>query len=224
MFPVGDENPSSIRPLVTWILIATNVVVFFWEIAGSSVRFENIIFDYGYVPYAVFNEGAYYRFFTSMVLHADWWHLAGNMLFLWVFGDNIEDRCGHALFLLFYLTAGVFASGLFTLFTADPTVPAVGASGAISGVLGGYLVLFPHARIRTAIIFGYFIRFTLVPAYVMIGLWFLFQLFYGLVGAATGIAYWAHIGGFLAGAGFIKAFARRQARPYGEWGQWGTSI
>jgi len=216
LFPIGDENPSSIRPLVTWALIATNVIVFFWQIAGSEIRFENIILEYGYVPYLVVGGGEYYRFFTSMFLHADWWHLAGNMLFLWVFGDNIEDICGHGLYLVFYIVTGIFASGLFTAFAFGSAIPAVGASGAISGVLGAYLVRFPHARIRAAIFFGFFLRYTLVPAYVMIGLWFLFQLFYGLVGAATGIAYWAHIGGFLAGAAFINGFARRQVHPHRE--------
>jgi membrane associated rhomboid family serine protease len=193
---------------MTWTLIAGNVLGFVWQISGSSVRFEEIIYTYGYVPYLVLNQGTYYMFLTSMFLHADWWHLGGNMLFLWVFGDNIEDICGHSPYFFFYLLSGIFASLLFTLFTTDPTIPAIGASGAVSGVLGAYLVRFPHARIRTLVFFGYFVRLTAVPAYVTIGLWFLLQLVYGLLGA-PGVAWWAHVGGFLAGAGLIRVFARR---------------
>jgi membrane associated rhomboid family serine protease len=147
-----------------------------------------------------------------MFLHADLTHIAGNMAYLWVFGDNVEDICGHLNFLLFYLLSGV--SGSLTMILVDPTsrIPAIGASGAVSGLLGAYILLYPKARIRT-LVFGFiFIRVIRLPAYLLIGFWFLLQLYYGLAGVVTGVAYWAHIGGFVAGFLFISLFASKRRR------------
>jgi len=147
---------------------------------------------------------------TSMFLHGGLLHLFGNMLYLYIFGDNIEDMCGHLSFFVFYIFSGILASSAFALTAWGSKVPAVGASGAISGVLGGYIVLFPKVRIKTAVTLGWFIRLINVPAYVMIGFWFAYQFLLALVTVETGVAYWAHVGGFAAGAALVKVFARRK--------------
>jgi len=147
---------------------------------------------------------------TSMFLHGGLLHLFGNMLYLYIFGDNIEDMCGHLSFFVFYILSGILASLAFALTAWGSKVPAVGASGAISGVLGGYIVLFPKVRIRTAVTLGWFIRLINVPAYVMIGFWFAYQFLLALATVETGVAYWAHVGGFAAGAALVKVFARRK--------------
>jgi len=147
---------------------------------------------------------------TSMFLHGGLLHLFGNMLYLYIFGDNIEDMCGHLPFFLFYTVSGITASLAFALTAWGSTVPAVGASGAISGVLGGYMILFPKVRIKTAVTLGWFIRLIYVPAYLMIGMWFAYQFLLALLAVETGVAYWAHIGGFAAGVVLVKVFARRK--------------
>jgi len=166
------------------------------------------VYIYGFVPALGINL----RILTSMFLHADITHIGGNMLYLWVFGDNIEDACGHLSFLLLYLLAGVAGSLAMLLLEPTSTIPAIGTSGAISGVLGGYVLLYPKARIRT-LVFGFIlVRFILLPAYVLSGFWFLLQFLYGVVGVTTGVAYWAHIGGFIAGILLISLFASRRRR------------
>ena len=207
MLPVKDENPSSITPVVTWLIVASCVLVFIWQIAGD---FNTIVFDYGFTPARIANGEGYYTLITSMFLHGGLLHLFGNMLYLYIFGDNIEDMCGHLSFLVFYMLSGILASLAFALTAWGSTAPAVGASGAISGVLGGYIVLFPKVRIKTAVALGWFIRLIYVPAYVMIGIWFAYQFLLALVAVETGVAYWAHIGGFAAGVALVKVFARRK--------------
>ncbi len=210
MIPLGDENPSKSLPLVMWILILLNALVFLSEFAQSSSGYERTIRVFGLTPYRIMREGSYSTFFTSMFLHADIFHLGGNMLFLYVFGDNIEGRCGHTSFLIYYLLSGIGASILHIMLDPYSTIPTIGASGAISGVLAGYVVLFPNARIRTLISLGWFIRVARIPAYLMIGSWFLYQLIYALFVVESSVAYWAHIGGFITGLILIKFFARRK--------------
>jgi len=212
MIPVDDENPASLFPYVNWLLILASVGVFIWEFLATPEEFNRLILVYGFIPARISAGEGYYTFITSIFLHGGLLHLGGNMLYLYIFGDNIEDMCGHLRYLVFYLLSGVIASVIFMLSAWDSTVPAVGASGAISGVLGAYVLLFPRARIKTIVPIGIFIRLVRVPAFVMIGLWFVYQLLLGFAAIETGIAYWAHIGGFVAGLILARPFASRRRR------------
>ncbi|MEM2093820.1 MAG: rhomboid family intramembrane serine protease [Candidatus Bathyarchaeia archaeon] len=207
MFPLGDENPYNLTPIVTWGLLVVNILVFLWELI-TPLSLMRIVYTYGFIPALGFNI----RLLTSMFLHADIVHLAGNMVYLWVFGDNVEDACGHLRFLLFYLLSGV--SGSVALFFIEPTspTPAIGASGAVSGLLGAYILLYPRARIRTLVLGFLSVRVIRLPAFILIGFWFLLQFYYGVSGVVSGVAYWAHIGGFIAGFLFIPIFATRRRR------------
>ncbi len=218
MFPIGDEhNGRVLTPIVNYTLIAINVLVFFYQLTLSEPLLFDFIRRWGAIPVEIANGQDYFALLTSMFLHGGWLHIIGNMLFLWVFGDNVEDTMGHARYLLFYLLTG-FAAG-FAQILLDPSspIPLVGASGAISGVLGAYIVLFPHGKIRTLVLLGFFVTVVLVPAWVQIGLWALLQFFNGFasLGVPTeesgGVAYWAHIGGFVAGALLIWLFKDQQA-------------
>ena len=177
MFPVSDENPRSIIPLVTWSLIGLNVLAFIWE-AATPLSIDAIFYRYGFIPALGIRNFTNLRVFTSMFLHADLLHIGGNMLYLWIFGDNVEDSCGHLSFLVFYLLSGI--AGSLTMYVLDPTspIPAIGASAAISGILGGYALLYPKVRIRTVVFAFYFMNFVRVPAFALIGFWFLLQLLY----------------------------------------------
>ncbi len=203
MFPIRDHNPSGRTPYVTYTLIAVNVAVFlaYWLALRDPNALGYFYFTWGVVPAEVMAGYGWQGFFTSMFLHGGWLHLAGNMLFLWIFGDNLEDEMGHRLYLVFYLVAGILASVLQV--AADPTsqAPVVGASGAIAGVMGGYLLLFPKARVDVIFIFVIFFRIFAIPAWAVLGVWFGVQMFSGLSTptGAESVAYWAHIGGFLAG-------------------------
>ncbi len=213
MIPYKDENPSPETPYVTYMLIAANVIVFLWQIAGSKARFDQIIYNFGYIPaYFLENPSAnFYRLFTSMFLHGGWLHLIGNMLFLYIFGDNVEAAYGKVQYLLFYLLSGMAADLLHTMVFPDSTIPAVGASGAISGVLGAYLVFYPDAKILTLVIIYFYGVVERIPAKYYIGIWFLWQLIPALIGEQTGVAYWAHIGGFITGV-IISLPLRERAR------------
>jgi membrane associated rhomboid family serine protease len=215
MLPLKDLNPTRTRPYVTWVLIALNTIVFLFELLlESSGQLNSFILNYGLVPAAVTADplsGKLATIFTSMFLHGSPTHLLGNMLYLWIFGDNIEDRMGHGRYLAFYLIGGVAAAGAQIAIDPSSPWPMVGASGAIAAVLGGYLLEYPNARIRSILFLGYFIRFVNVPAILILGFWFLLQSFNGFLAlsAATaggGVAYFAHIGGFLAGVVLIKLF------------------
>jgi len=206
MIPIHDLNPRRNPPVVTVALIVVNVLFFLYEIFLGQ-RVEGFLQAVAFVPARV-AEGlpeAAGSALLSMFLHGGWMHLLGNMLFLWVFGDNVEDRLGHFRFLLFYLLAGYAAT--FAHYLASPlsAVPAIGASGAISGVLGAYLLLHPKARIVTVIWFLFFFRLIEIPALVYLPIWFLLQVFSGVASlgaedaAGGGVAWWAHIGGFIAG-------------------------
>jgi membrane associated rhomboid family serine protease len=203
MFPIRDHNPSGRTPYVTWALVAVNVVVFlsYWPFLPTERALAFFYDRWGLVPVYIVHGVELHGLLTSMFLHGGWLHLAGNMLFLWIFGDNLEDRMGHLPFLAFYLVAGLAAGAL--QIAADPSsrIPMVGASGAIAGVMGGYLLLFPRARVDVFVFFIIFFRIFPVPAWLMLGFWFALQLFNGVMTPTDqgGVAHWAHAGGFAAG-------------------------
>ena len=230
MIPIRDANRSLTTPHITRILIIVNVVVFFvsflpelsrpyWLYVllggiGSPVLQQSSL-NYGLIPNEVLQGQRLFTFVTSMFMHADLWHLGGNMLYLHIFGDNIEDSFGHGRYILFYFLSGFAASMFFILTNINSSVPAIGASGAISGVLGAYLVLYPKARVLTLVLIGWIILVP-IPAIFLLGFWFVYQLFYGMftlgLGAVTSIAYWAHIGGFIAGLVFGLAWRSRRSK------------
>jgi len=206
MIPIHDLNPRRTTPVITVLLIVVNVLAFLYELSLGP-RIEGFLMSAAFVP-AHIQEGlpaAVESALLSMFLHGGWAHLLGNMLFLWIFGDNVEDRLGHVRYLLFYLLSGYAAAFTHAFFSPTSMVPAIGASGAISGVLGAYLFLHPRARIVTVVWFLFFIRFIEIPAIVYLPIWFLLQLFSGVASlgmpadTAGGVAFWAHIGGFVAG-------------------------
>jgi len=204
MFPIRDHNPSGRTPFVTWALIAANVGIFlaYWPLFDDPRALTLFFYDYAMVPALVTHEGAYSGIVSSMFLHGGWLHLAGNMLFLWIFGDNMEDEMGHLGYLAFYFACGIGAALTQVMAAPDATVPTVGASGAIAGVMGGYLLLFPKARVDILILIVFFVRIVTIPAWIMLAIWFAIQLFgsAGMDAARGGIAYWAHAGGFVIGA------------------------
>lgn len=207
MFPIRDHNPSERTPLVTWALIAVNVLVFLamLPLMNDERALYALYWDWGLVPAKISEGFGYTGFVSSMFLHSGFMHILGNMLFLWIFGDNLEDRLGHLGFLAFYLAAGIGAALLQTAAAPASMVPMVGASGAIAGVMGGYLMLFPRARVDVLVIIVVIVRIIPVPAWLMLGLWFALQLLQGLTSPADagGVAYWAHAGGFLVGVGAV---------------------
>ena len=216
MIPIGDENRGGrLTPVVNYAIIAINVLVFFYQLSLSGPALEQFIFTYGAIPYELTHNVAlnpplpipvYLTVFTSMFMHGGWLHILGNMLFLWIFGDNIEDAMGHVKYLIFYLLGGIAAAVGQTVVAPDSTIPMVGASGAIAAVMAAYLVSFPTNLVRVLAFLGYFVTVFRIPAIIMIGIWFLLQFVTGVasLGVPTaeqtgGIAFWAHIGGFLAG-------------------------
>ncbi|MFQ5869490.1 MAG: rhomboid family intramembrane serine protease [Candidatus Zixiibacteriota bacterium] len=220
MIPLKDDNPTSTFPLFTIGIIVLNSLIFFYQQTLGEAA-TGFVFTYGAVPEAVSSFRmtdfpAPLTILTSMFLHGGWFHLIGNMLFLWIFGKNIEDQLGHLRFLIFYLICGVIASLAHIMVTPHSSIPMVGASGAIAGVLGAYLIRFPNARILTLIWFGFFIRVVRVPAIFFLGFWFILQLLYGLPSLALrdmgGIAFFAHIGGFIAGLLLFPFWERRLRR------------
>ncbi len=229
MFPIRDDQPRYSTPYVTWFLIALNLLVYLFQTSLDPSSAELFARQFGEVPshLAAFLAGSQrytlpavvIPFFTSMFLHASWTHVLGNMWFLYIFGDNVEDYLGHFTYLLFYVLAGLIAMTTQVAIYLHSSVPTVGASGAIAGVLGAYFILYPRARVLT-----WFVVFVLyLPAWVVLGEWFVLQF---LAGAATlsmanasrnvgGVAVWAHVGGFVAGAIMIKIFPERRRRsPY----------
>ncbi|WP_113913166.1 rhomboid family intramembrane serine protease [Roseovarius dicentrarchi] len=203
MFPIRDHNPSGRTPYVTYALIAANVLIFisYWPLMGDPAALMAFYIDWAMIPAKVTHADGYPSLLSSMFLHGSLMHLAGNMLFLFIFGDNIEDEMGHLPYLGFYLACGVGSA--LAQWVSEPysLVPTVGASGAIAGVMGGYLLLFPKAKVDILIIFIIFFRILPIPAWIMLGLWFGFQVFGGLAipTSGGGVAYWAHAGGFMIG-------------------------
>ena len=220
MFPISDVIPSRTTPVVTVALIVVNVAVFLYQLALPEPLLQQFVATYALVP-AWFTWSA---LFTSQVLHAGWMHIISNMLYLWIFGDNVEDRLGHGRFLIFYLGAGAVAAVLQMLFNPFSAVPMLGASGAIAGVMGAYFVLYPHSRVLTFVFLLLFVDLVEIPAIFFLGIWFLMQLLSGVGSLAVsnaaggGTAFWAHIGGFVAGVliGFALRFRTRaqQWRSY----------
>lgn len=203
MFPIRDHNPSGRVPYVTYALIAVNIAVFlgYWPFLTTQAQAVRFLDTWAMIPAHVMQGGHLMSVVTAMFLHGGWMHLLGNMLFLWIFGDNIEDAFGPVLFLMFYLAAGAGAAALQIAGDPASTVPMLGASGAIAGVMGAYLMLFPRARVDVLIVIIFFFRVIIVPAWLVLGVWFALQLVSGLASSADagGVAYLAHVGGFAAG-------------------------
>jgi len=206
MIPIGDENPRRRFPIVTVVLILANLAAFLYELSLSSQALDAFIMEAALVPRRLLQEpslAAFGTLITCMFLHGGWSHLIGNMIFLWVFGDNVEDRLGIGLFLLTYLVTGLAASATQVAIAPYSTTPILGASGALAGIAGVYLILFPRARVRVAVPIFFFIRILIIPAPVFLVLWFVMQLVQGLASVGTmgygGVAWFAHVGGFAAG-------------------------
>src|SRR6184192_2836789 len=235
MFPYKDENPTELTPVVTLGIIAVNAMV--WLLVqglGADEPLARSVCQLGLIPgevlhtvppgtsvplgpgvHCVLTADAHWStVLTSMFMHGGWFHIIGNMWFLWVFGNNIEDSMGHARFVVFYLLCGIAAAAAQTFANPGSVVPMVGASGAISGVMGAYVLLYPRVRVHTLIVLGFFITTVALPAYVMLGYWFLLQLLMGAVGSVSrvegGVAVWAHVGGFVVGMLAIHLFANRE--------------
>ncbi len=222
MIPLRDINPTQRFSLITALLIAVNSIVFVLELVQGA-KGEAFIANFALVPARLFSTGSvstglpvWTTVITSMFLHGGIVHVAGNMLYLWIFGNNIEDAMGRARFLVFYLLCGAFAAYAHAMANAGSTVPMIGASGAVSGVLGAYLLLYPRARVVTLMIFGFYVRTVEVPAMFVLGFWFVLQFLNALVssGSGLGVAWYAHIGGFIAGIFLIGLFKRRDV-PFG---------
>lgn len=216
MIPIRDEIRTHRTPVVNYLLIALNVAAFvlLW-LAGPEQ--ETLVYQLALIPASFttnLSVGDMVDVFTGMFMHAGLAHLGGNMLYLWIFGDNVEDTMGHIKYLAFYLVGGVVASLAHILTNPNSQIPTVGASGAIAAVLGAYLVLFPHSRVATLIPLGYFLRITMLPAALVLGLWFVLQLFSGVLslgGPDVGdVAFWAHIGGFVAGVVMALLLGKRR--------------
>jgi membrane associated rhomboid family serine protease len=201
MFPVSDVIPSRTTPFVTVGVIVLNVLAFLYEFQLTRPELQLLVQTFGVVP----ADFTWPSLFTSMFLHEGWMHLLGNMLYLWIFGDNVEDRLGHFGYLIFYLASGAAAALGQVLVSADSTIPMIGASGAIAAVMGAYFVLFPHSRVLTVVFLLFFIDMIEIPAIFFLGVWFVKELFSGVgsLGARSmsgGVAFWAHIVGFAVGA------------------------
>ena len=228
MLPIRDDQPRYSTPWVTWFLIALNLLIFFFEAALDRRSLNALIFQFGVVPahFASLLAGSprypaavvAIPFLTSLFLHGSWMHVIGNMWFLYIFGDNVEDYLGHFKYLVFYLITGFLAMSTHVIVNLHSTAPAVGASGAIAGVLGAYFVLYPRARVLT----WFFVFVLWVPAWIILGYWFVLNFLSGTATALAvqrqsmgGVAFWAHVGGFISGALLVKAFGEREKRyPY----------
>ncbi len=228
MLPIRDDQPRYSTPFVTWFLIGLNLAIFFFEWSLDPRSLNLIIHQFGVVPYhtAAFLGGSHWYslgaivlpFFTSLFLHGSWMHVIGNMWFLYIFGDNVEDYLGHFKYLVFYLLTGLLAMATHVAVNLHSAAPALGASGAIAGVLGAYFVLYPRARVLT----WFFIFVLWVPAWIILGYWFVLNFLSGTATALSvqgqnmgGVAFWAHVGGFVSGALLVKVFGERGIRyPY----------
>jgi membrane associated rhomboid family serine protease len=223
MIPLYDTARSRTFALVNWAIILLNGLVFYYELQLGNAGLERFILTWGLNAPALIArpEAAWPTVFTSMFIHGGWFHILSNMWVLFIFGDNVESRLGHFRYLLFYLLSGVAAAGLQTILLSRSSMPMVGASGAIAGVLGAYLVLFPRARVASLVPILFIFTIVELPAVIFLAFWFISQLFSGLGvlrgGAGSGIAWWAHVGGFLFGmaAGLLLAPRRRYPQAYG---------
>ncbi|MBI2756578.1 MAG: rhomboid family intramembrane serine protease [Chloroflexi bacterium] len=231
MIPLSDApGPRRLKPIVNWLLILVNVGVFLYELSLGDRALSQLFYAAGVVP-VEFTRGqevgppppfgpTWTTVLTSMFMHAGFLHIGSNMLYLFIFGDNVEDRLGHVRYLLFYVLTGTIAAATHIAMNGNSAVPTVGASGAIAGVLGAYLVLFPRASVRTLLFIGPFFTVTRVSAFLLIGFWFVTQFFSGIASlgapseATGGVAVWAHVGGFVAGMVLLVVFRPRRAAAY----------
>jgi len=223
MIPLRDDNPTTLRPIITMGLIVVTTLVFLWQLSLGS-QAEQAILSLGAVPAKLSGKmtsantalPAVVTVFTSMFLHGGWMHLIGNMLYLWIFGNNVEDAMGHVRYLLLYLVCGSAAVFAQAILATSSTVPMIGASGAISGVLGSYLLLYPHARVLVLIPLGFLSRLIYLPAMFVLGFWFLLQLLSALLADPNqpGVAFAAHAGGFVSGLVLVLFFRRRGVRLF----------
>jgi membrane associated rhomboid family serine protease len=223
MMPIGDINPTRRTPFVTWLLVGINVLVFLWQLSLSSAQLNSVFLEFAAVPANVaanpFGLETLLDSVRSMFMHGGWEHIIGNMLYLFLFGDNIEDRLGKVLYLALYFISGFAAVYAQVMIDPASQIPMIGASGAIAGVLGAYLVMYPNVKVRALVFFGYFGRLAELPALVVLGFWFVLQLINGfasLGGSASyggGVAFFAHIGGFVAGALLGFVFVRMVPQP-----------
>ena len=223
MIPYKDDNPINIIPISTILIISLNMLVFIMQLlSGEDSR--SIVYSYGAIPQNIIgfqsNQPipAYLTILTSMFMHGGVFHIAWNMLYFWIFGNNIEERLGHIRFILFYLFCGVVAALSHILLSPDSNVPMIGASGAVSGMLGAYILLFPMAQVRTIVLLGFYITVVRIPALIVIGFWAIIQVVSGLLSqgnaAQGGIAFFAHVGGFVAGLFTIKLWQPRRSNKW----------
>jgi membrane associated rhomboid family serine protease len=220
MIPLRDVIPSRTTPFVTIGLIALNVLAFGFELSLSPGARQVFLRDYGVVP----ADFAWSTLVSSMFLHGGWLHIIGNMWYLWIFGDNVEDRMGHGRYLVFYLLAGAVAGLAQVVVNVESGIPTIGASGAVAGVMGAYFVLYPRSRVLTLIPLFIFIEIIEIPAVFFLGFWFLMQLFSGAgsiahTSGSGGIAFWAHVAGFLVGLGAVFVFRRPERQRVEWWGE-----
>ena len=211
MIPISDENPSRLTPFVTWGIIAACIIAFFWQLSFSEQAEDSLLLTFAFVPRNLFGDVAsvslygipwpWYTLITSMFLHGGFLHLGGNMLYLWIFGNNVEDAMGHARFAAFYFICGIAAALSEGMMNPHSGLPMLGASGAISGVLAGYVLIYPRARITVIIPLGILLYPTKISAFYVVGFWFVLQLLnvVGTTPGGPGTAWWAHVGGFIAG-------------------------
>jgi membrane associated rhomboid family serine protease len=234
VIPLSDDpGPRRRFPIVNVLLVVVNVLVFLYEISLTGQQQERLFFSAAVIPFE-YTHGQdippgpplgilYTTIFTSMFMHGGWLHIGSNMLYLWIFGDNVEDRMGRLAYLIFYLLCGIVASVTHILFNLNSQLPSIGASGAIAGVLASYLLMFGSARIRTLLFIGPFITMARVPALLLIGFWFLTQLLSGFASLGdtaqtSGVAVWAHVGGFVAGLILTPIFRSQSRRPSSVFG------
>jgi membrane associated rhomboid family serine protease len=222
MFPIGDDDIRGAPPaLVTWGLVALNVLVFLYQLTLGEAALRNFFLTFGAIPALILQGERLFTLLTSMFLHGGWLHIIGNMVFLLVFGDNVETVMGKLGYLVFYIVGGLAAAAAFIALNPDTTVPMLGASGALAAVLGAYIVMFPRSQVRALVFLGFFVTITRVTAFVFLGIWFVLQLFQGIgtLGANQigGVAYWAHIGGFVFGL-LVGLFLRGRAREMKRFG------
>lgn len=226
LLPLKDDNPTSSFPFATIGIILVNSVIFSHQITLDFAGSQRFIFQWGAIPYQI-THGELLQvaplipipltIFTSMFVHGGFFHLFGNMLYLWIFGNNIEDSLGHFRFFLFYLVCGLLAAAVQIFYDPNLRVPMVGASGAVAGILGAYLLLFPGARVLTLVFIIIFIKFIRIPALIILGFWFFIQLISVRAAAISNVAFFAHIGGFIFGLILVKVFQPRRSRGRRRW-------
>jgi len=227
MIPLKDENPSDTIPIVNIILIITNISVFIYQNYFVPGGAQPLFLQLGFIPYELSHfvdinpknlVPVPLTIFTAMFMHGGWLHLLSNMLYLWIFGDNIEDILGHVKYLIFYIVCGIAATLVHGFINIDSQIPTIGASGAIAGILGAYMFLFPRARIKTLLIIFFFVKIVYIPAIIMLGFWILIQAISGFaeygLRTGSGIAWFAHIGGFITGLALIAIIKKRKGRRY----------